>query len=199
MQQIIDFINIYFNGIDNFLFYIVRTAGIMAYLLFFVASATGIMMSMKQIPANKKALVFRIHNSSSLMGLIFILLHFVTLIAINSDFSIISALLPFYANVGIYLPLGIIAFYCFVAVYMSSSIFKIKNRKLWRALHISSYIGYVLSLLHAITARPESNIPPILIMYALSAAIIVYLSLNRLATALIPEYTKASKKVASTD
>jgi len=140
--------------------YFSRSSGIVSYLLLFLLIVSGIGI--------KTSLSFRLMDPTTAWvshRLIAITLTFaitIHLISLLFDeflkFTIIDLLVPFASShEPLYVGLGVIGFYAFLAIIISSFFFIHKTPKIWRILHYLTYPVFILIFLHGILAGTDTS------------------------------------------
>lgn len=163
--------------------YMARAGGIMAYLLLWLGTCWGIMMSSKVIKGVVGTPVaYGLHEFLPLVGVVFAALHALVLLGDSYiDFAPWHLLVPFS---GPYKPLwtglGIIAFYLSVALIASFYARKIIGQKTWRALHYLTYLAFAIALIHGVMAGSDSGTAFMQAVYAITGGVSVFLLFYRL-------------------
>jgi DMSO/TMAO reductase YedYZ heme-binding membrane subunit len=114
-------------------------------------------------------------------AVVFTGLHLATLVADDYvDFSTIDVLVPFASawKPGA-VAFGVVAFYLLVGIELSSLVMRRLPRRLWRAVHLTSYVLFWLASLHFVLAGTDAVHP--LARWGLNAAMaaVVFLTLVR--------------------
>ena len=163
--------------------YLARAGGVVAYLLLWLATCWGIMMSSKVIKGVVDVPVaYALHEYLPILGVVFAALHAVVLLGDSYiDFAPWHLFVPF---AGPYKPLwtglGILALYLSVALIASFYVRKRIGQKVWRTLHYASYLAFLLALLHGIMAGSDTAAAPMWVMYIVTGGLSVFLLLYRL-------------------
>lgn len=163
--------------------YLARAGGVMAYLLLWLATCWGIMMSSKVIKGVVDVPVaYALHEYLPILGVVFAALHAVVLLGDSYiDFAPWHLLVPF---AGPYKPLwtglGIVALYMSVALIASFYVRKRIGQKTWRALHYTSYLAFLLALLHGVMAGSDTGSMTMRLLYVLTGGLSVFLLLYRM-------------------
>lgn len=163
--------------------YLARAGGVVAYLLLWLATCWGIMMSSKVIKGVVEVPVaYALHEYLPILGVVFAALHAVVLLGDSYiDFAPWHLLVPF---VGPYKPLwtglGILALYLSVALIASFYVRKRIGQKTWRALHYTSYLAFLMALLHGVMAGSDSGAAAMRGLYLITGGLSVFLLLYRL-------------------
>jgi DMSO/TMAO reductase YedYZ heme-binding membrane subunit len=76
--------------------------------------------------------------------------------------------------------LGVVALYLLVAVEITSLLMRRLPRRLWRAVHMSSFATFLLSTLHAVTAGTDARNSVLILAVNVAVAAVLFLTLVRL-------------------
>ncbi len=167
--------------------YISRISGIVAFILFGIIVSSGIVMTtdlagstiLKNI---SKAKIFTIHKFLVLIAVSVMCLHFLVLIFDNyMKPTLLDLLIPFkiQSNTNL-IALGIIGFYLILTVTISSYLVDKLPKKLWRALHMLSFISFFLILIHGFFMGSDTHFIAIQIMYYFFGILVSLLTLFRI-------------------
>lgn len=168
---------------DRVSWYMIRSSGIVAYILFGLSSISGLLMSSmlikKIIPT---PLLYQLHQASSWIGLGLAGLHALLLLFDNYfTFTVANVVVPFTAPYQpIWVGLGIIAWYMMALVTTSFSFRKQIGQKNWRRLHYLTFIGFILMTLHGIVAGSDSSTVVMMSLYAGMGGTVLFLTLFRI-------------------
>jgi DMSO/TMAO reductase YedYZ heme-binding membrane subunit len=163
--------------------YLARAGGVAAYLLLWLATCWGIMMSSKVIKGVVDVPVaYALHEYLPILGVVFAIFHAVVLLGDSYiQFAPWQLLVPF---AGPYKPLwtgmGILSLYLSAALIASFYIRKRIGQKTWRALHYTSYLSFLLALLHGVMAGSDSGTSTMQVTYAVTGGFSVFLLLYRM-------------------
>ena len=159
-----------FLGLDNvhIWWYITRASGLMAYLLVWLSTLWGFVISSKIFDSVlKRVFIYDFHEHLSLLSLGFVVLHVVVLLLDRVEpLKLVEVLVPFVSN---YRPfwtgIGIIAFYLSILVTVTFYIRSRISMKAFRTIHYLSVIAYVGALLHGLYAGTDSPLNWTQMMY----------------------------------
>jgi DMSO/TMAO reductase YedYZ heme-binding membrane subunit len=132
--------------------YIVRAAGLIAYLFLSLSVAIGLL---KKMNPKRFTSLFRHHCDISYLALIFAFFHMMNTLLdkYQWNLSLDDILFPgFSSNIRIMLSAGVLAFYLMLAITLSSTTPKIMTylkRRRWHLLHLSSYLMYAIVVVHS--------------------------------------------------
>jgi len=186
------------------LWYVTRAAGIIAYLLLWLATAWGLAVSSKIFdPWLQGAFTYDFHQFLSLLAIGFVLLHVLVLLADRYlPFSVAAILVPFVAPYRpLWVGVGIIGFYLMLLV---SATFYMRRRigmKAFRTIHMLSYATFAFAAVHGLMAGTDSPLPTTQLMYAGTMLVIVFLTVYRVTLSLInkqpQKLAKQTKEIIS--
>lgn len=163
--------------------YLARAGGVVAYILLWLATVWGIMMSSKVIKGVVSVPVaFAMHEYLPILGVVFAALHALVLLGDTYiDFTLWQLLVPF---AGPYKPLwtglGILAFYLSLALIVSFYFRKRIGQKAWRAFHYTAYLAFLIALVHGMMAGSDSGSAAMRALYLVTGGTSVFLVLYRL-------------------
>ncbi|MCA9867089.1 MAG: hypothetical protein KIS95_09110 [Anaerolineae bacterium] len=163
--------------------YLARAGGVVAYMLLWLATSWGIMMSSKVIKGVVSVPVaYALHGYLPILGVVFAALHALVLLGDTYiGFTPWQLLIPFTST---YKPfwtgLGVLAFYLSVALIASSYVRKRIGQKMWRTFHFTSYLGFLMALLHGIMAGSDSDTMVMHIIYLVTGGLTIFLVLFRM-------------------
>ncbi len=159
--------------------FITRSAGLIAYLLFWLSTVWGLAVSSKIFDRFlHRPFTFDTHGFLSLLALGFIAIHVVALLFDSySPFSVAQLLVPFAST---YRPLavglGIISLYLALLVTVSFYMRRRIGYKTSRLLHYASFIAYIGATLHGIMAGTDAPLFGTQLMYEETAFVVVLLT-----------------------
>lgn len=159
-----------------------RAAGLTCYLLLFVSTTAGLMMSLKLAKGRTKSLLLAVHESSGWFGFLFGLIHGgVLLFDKYVGYTLASLLVPFTATTHpIVTGLGTIAFYIALLLILTSDGIKRIGKKAWRTIHFLAFPGFSLALVHSLFIGTDSQYLWAKLIYLSTAAIVIGLTAARL-------------------
>jgi predicted ferric reductase len=165
--------------------YMARAAGIVSYLLLWLSTLWGLMLSTKFISKRLPApIIYGMHEFLAILSLVFMALH--TFVLLGDDyikFNLWHLAVPFIAP---YQPfwtgLGTIGFYLSTAMTGSFYIRKQIGQKVWRILHYLTFITYLVALAHGAVAGTDSSLPSLKLVYLITGLAILFLVYYRLFT-----------------
>jgi DMSO/TMAO reductase YedYZ heme-binding membrane subunit len=162
--------------------YLARATGYVAWALVTTSVITGLLLSTRLTNGRPTpAWILDLHRFLAGTAVAFTGLHLVGLVADNYvHFGAADILPPFASSwrTGA-VALGIIAMYLLAAVEISSLLMRRLPRRLWRSIHLSSYVAFWLATFHLVTAGTDANNPLSKIATAVVIATVVFLTLVR--------------------
>lgn len=164
--------------------YTTRAAAITAYLLLSATTLLGLTITAKgpNRPFSR-ATVFALHECLSWLAWAFVGLHVVALLVDRyQPFSLADVLIPFAAPYRtLATGLGVIGLYLIAVLVSSFYVRRWLSQRVWRALHFSSFLLFVLATLHGMGAGSDTTQPWMRITYLASAAGVLALLAYRIA------------------
>lgn len=164
--------------------YLTRAAGLTAYLLLWLSTLWGLALPAKIFEGKLHgAFTFEFHQFISLLSVGFTLAHIgVLLFDAYLPFSLAQILLPFISD---YRPfwtgVGVLSLYIVLLVTIT---FYLKDKiglRVFRAIHVTSLLGFFGAALHGLAAGTDSALPAVQWIYAGTTLSVVFLSVYWLA------------------
>jgi predicted ferric reductase len=161
------------------MWFITRAAGLTGYVLLWLSTAWGLVVSSKILDrVLHRSFSYDFHEFLSLLAIGFVALHVIVLLADQYlPFSLIQVLIPFVAPYRpVWVGMGVIAFYLTV---LASATFYIRARigaRAFRLIHYSSFIAFLASALHGLLAGTDSSLPMTQFLYAGTLLSVVFLT-----------------------
>ena len=140
--------------------YIARASGIIAWLFITASVLGGIVLSTKLFPAHRRpAWLLDLHRGLGALSVLFLLTHVGALVADNYvHFDIVDILVPFASEWKTWqVALGVLAFWGVALVEFSSLAMKRVPKKLWRGIHFTSYLTFLLTSFHGTFAGTDAT------------------------------------------
>ncbi|MEZ5095602.1 MAG: ferric reductase-like transmembrane domain-containing protein [Nocardioides sp.] len=137
-----------------FLWYLNRSTGMVILVLFTLSTALGVLSTRgnagKGVP---KFVTQSLHRNIALLSVSLLVAHIVTAVVDTFvDIRWWQAIVPFYGST--YLPqwlgLGTVAFDVIVVITLTSLVRDRLSHRLWRGLHLFSYVAWAVSVAHGI-------------------------------------------------
>lgn len=188
------------DGLKAF-WYLSRSSAFAAYLLLWLSMVFGLVITNRMAklwPGGPQA--FDLHQHVSLLAIAFSLFHAVILLGdqyLKPTFP--QIMLPFgmEAYRPLWVGLGQVAFYLSLLVSLTFYARKWLGRRLWRLIHITSYAGYFLVLFHGIYSGTDTLTVAALSMYALTGVSVLFLTIYRVLSAILPAPRRTKRAVAA--
>lgn len=173
-------------SISPLTWYVARSAGLATYLLFWLATASGLGMTTKLFSfARFNGEKWEIHRLATELAFVMLAAHLISL-ALDPTVALglLGVLIPFVSDVRQpWTDLGIVATYGMIIVGGSFGMRRYIGYHGWRLLHVLAFPMWLIALLHGIGAGSDSHAIPVVLMYIATSSSIVYLTLYRLFTA----------------
>lgn len=169
--------------VDKFPWYLSRAAAITAYVLLSGATVLGLSLSTRLLDRwLGRDRAFALHEHLSWLALAATALHGGALLFDRYEpFPLTGILIPFVAT---YRPaavaLGIVAAYLIGVVVASFYVRARLGRRVWRALHWSTFGLYAFATLHGLLAGSSSGQPWMQALYLASSTLVLFLTNYRL-------------------
>lgn len=163
--------------------YLVRAAGITAYLLLFATVATGLLLSGPGGAWWKGMPVLALHRFLTWLMGAFLAVHvLVLLIDSYLRFSPLQILVPFTSSYEpFWTGVGILALYLVAVVVASTAVRRDLHNLVWYGLHLLSYPAFVFATAHGIMTGADARSVWMLALYALCAVVATVLLALRFA------------------
>ncbi len=145
---------------SQFWWYATRASGIVAWLLLTASVLWGVVLSTKAFPDQRRpAWLLDLHRWLGGLTVAFVALHITSLIADSYvSFGPADVAIPFVSNwKPLPVALGIVAAWGLLAVELTSLAMRRLPKKVWRAVHLSSYLIFWLTTLHAAFAGSDTS------------------------------------------
>ncbi len=159
--------------------FVTRSAGLIAYLLFWLSTMWGLAVSSKIFDRLlNRPFTFDTHGWLSLLALAFISIHVVALLFDSySPFSVVQVLVPFTATYRPFaVALGVIALYLALVVTVSFYLRRRIGYRASRVLHYLSFVAYIGATLHGILAGTDTPLLATQLMYEETGAAVLLLT-----------------------
>lgn len=145
---------------QHFWWYLSRAAGTVAWVLVLVTCAWGILLATRLFRGwDRPAWLLDLHRWLGSLLLASTTLHMAALVGDNyTHFTLKSLFVPFASE---WHPravaLGVLAFYMLAAVQITSWMMKKLPKRVWRGIHMLSYVAFIMVTWHAITAGTDAS------------------------------------------
>jgi len=158
--------------------YITRSAGLTAYLLFWLSTAWGLAVSSKILDTIlHRSFTYDFHEFLSLLAIGFSLLHVAVLLFDRYlPYSLAQILVPFLSPYRpVWVGLGVIGLYLTLLVTVTFYLRSRIGMKAFRGIHLLSLAAYVGVTLHALFAGTDSSLVTVIGLYASTFLATVFL------------------------
>lgn len=165
--------------------YTARAGGLVAYLLLWLATLWGVLISSKMVKGwIDGTLLYNMHEFLPILAMLFASLHAVVLLGdAYIGFSALDLLIPFRAPYRpLWTGLGTLALYLSIALIASFYLRTLVSRRAWRTFHYLTYLAFVLALVHGLMAGTDSSQPAVYWMYVATGATLLFATLYRVLT-----------------
>jgi len=162
--------------------YVARASGIVAWVLITASVLWGLSVSIRLTRSPKPAWMLDLHRFLGGLAVTFTGVHLAGLVADSYvHFGPSELLIPF-ASAWKPGPVawGIVAMYLLIAVEFSSLAMRRLPRKLWHAVHFSSYLLFALVTIHMFAAGSEAGDPALQWTALVSVAAVGFLTIVRM-------------------
>jgi DMSO/TMAO reductase YedYZ heme-binding membrane subunit len=140
--------------------YVARAGGLVAWALVVASCTWGLLHALRTFGRRPTpAWMLSTHRYLSALALVFVAVHVVAILADDFvQFSLADVIVPILSTwhplpVG----LGIVAMYLLVAVEITSLVRARLTPKVWRAVHMASYVVLALSTIHLLSAGTDAK------------------------------------------
>jgi len=139
--------------------YIARAGGIIAWALASLAVIGGLQLSTRLLRKPAPSWVLDVHRFLGGLTVAFVAVHMICLAADQFiGFGPVELFVPFAST---YKPaavaLGVIAMYLLIAIELTSLAMKKMPRRTWHAVHLTSFVLFVVATVHGITAGADRH------------------------------------------
>jgi sulfoxide reductase heme-binding subunit YedZ len=152
----------------QFWWYLTRAAGLMGYFLIWLSTAWGLVVSSKILdPFMERGFTYDFHEFLSWLGLAFIGIHVIVLMADKYlPYTIWQVLIPFLSPYRpLWVGIGVIAFYLSLLVTITFYLKAKIGVDAFRKIHYLSLVGYIGATLHGLYAGTDSVLPIANLLY----------------------------------
>ncbi|GAB4440387.1 MAG: hypothetical protein OHK0015_36310 [Chloroflexi bacterium OHK40] len=160
-----------------------RSSAMVAYALLWLAMLSGLLMSNRLArvwPGGPTA--FALHQHTSLLGLAFSLFHALILLGDRFVAATLAQILVPFAYSGyapLWVGLGQVALYGLVLVGLSFYVRSHLGQRLWRLVHLLSFVVFALALAHGVMSGSDSVTRPAQVLYWSSGGSVLFLTVYR--------------------
>ncbi len=177
-------------SIDKALWYLGRSSGVVSLVLLTLVVALGIATrSGRPLPGLPRFAVSAVHRSASLLAVVFLTVHVVTLtLDPQSQLRWLDAVVPFGSHPKpLWIGLGAASLDLIVALVVTSLLRQRIGHRVWRAIHWAAYALWPFAVLHTIGTGTDMHRAWMLGVLAFCALTVVGLTGWRLSTRFLDE------------
>lgn len=163
--------------------HVARASGIVGWALVTASVVFGLWVSLRLTRARPRpAWVLDLHRFLGGLSVIFVGVHLAGLVADSyAHFGLGELLVPFASSwKPTAVAWGIVGVYLLVAVEATSLVMRRLPRRLWRAIHLSSYGIFVFSTIHMFTAGTDAGSAALQWSAAIGTALVLFLTITRI-------------------
>ncbi len=138
--------------------YIARASGIVGWLLLSASVICGIVIPARLSSRRRPAWFLDLHRGLAGLTVGFVVIHLVALVADSYvQFGLADLLIPFASEwKPAPVALGVVAMWLLVVVHATSVAMKRLPRRIWRRIHLASYLCFFLTSLHGTLAGTDA-------------------------------------------
>lgn len=144
---------------DQLLWFASRGSGVVSLILLTCVTVLGLLGAARSQSAWwPRFLTVELHNNLALLSVMFVTVHVVAaIIDPFTSLGISAATIPFASSYRpLWVGLGVISVYLFVAMIATSLLRERIGRRTWRAVHWVAYAGWPLAFVHGLGAGSDS-------------------------------------------
>jgi predicted ferric reductase len=174
----------------QFWWYVTRASGIVAWLMLTASVIWGVILSTKAFPAQRRpAWLLDLHRWLGGLTVSFVAIHLIALVADSYvHFTLTDVAVPFASD---WKPgavaFGVIGAWLLIAVELTSLAMRRLPRKVWRAIHLTSYVVFWLASIHAALAGTDRTQRLYQVTAAASIVAVAWALMYRLANRRTPQ------------
>ncbi len=180
--------------------YVARAGGIVALVLTGLAVIWGLALQTKLLQGKPTPRwLLSIHRFLGSLSVTFTGIHILGLVADSYlHFGVAEILVPFASS---WRPgavaLGVVSMYLLAAVQLTSVFMKRLPRRLWKGIHLSSYLLFWTGLVHGVMAGSDAGHPLYILVTALMTLAVLFLTVFRAVDRRLPGRRQPSRTPAS--
>lgn len=169
---------------SHFWWYVARSSGIVAWLMLTASVLWGVMLSTKAFAGwRRPAWLLDLHRWLGGLTVAFVLLHMGALIADNYvHFDLVTVMVPFTSGWRrVPVALGVLAAWMVFAVQVTSLAVVRLSKRTWRIIHMSGYLAFLLTSIHAAAAGTDTGSALYKVTAAASIVMVAWATMYRIA------------------
>jgi DMSO/TMAO reductase YedYZ heme-binding membrane subunit len=171
---------------EQFWWHVSRATGMVSWAILTLSILWGLALSTKLLgKRTPPAWLLNLHRFLGGFGVLLVGLHLIALVPDNYIYFGWSELFVPFASpwkTGA-ITWGIVAFYLLIAVEVTSLAMKRLPRKLWRYVHFSSFVLWLVATVHAITAGTDATHPAFRWSAIAGVQLVLFFTIARILTA----------------
>jgi DMSO/TMAO reductase YedYZ heme-binding membrane subunit len=146
---------------EHLWWYVARASGLLSWVLLTAAVLWGLALSGRLSRKPRPAWVLDLHRFLGGLSVVFVAIHLAALVADSYTHFGPSQLLVPLASTWRPGPVawGVVAFYVMLAVEITSLLMRRLPRRIWRAVHLTSYLLFVTATVHLLAAGTDAGNP----------------------------------------
>jgi len=162
--------------------YVARASGLIAWLLAIASILWGLALSTRALGKRPKApWLLDLHRFLGGATIVLTLVHVAALIADSYiTFTVADVVVPWASD---WRPTavawGVIALWLLVAIQLTSLVMRRLPKKVWRGVHLSSYVVAILATVHGLGAGTDAEHPVVALAWPLASAAIIFFTAYR--------------------
>jgi predicted ferric reductase len=162
--------------------YVARASGIVAWVLVTASVVWGLVLSTKVTRRPRPAWFLDLHRFLGGLSVVFVGVHLAGLVADNyTHFGLASILVPLASSWHpVAVAWGVVGLYLLLAIEITSLLMRRLPRRLWHAVHLTSFGLFVFTTVHALTAGSDAGNVAVQWFALWSCALIGFLMLLRI-------------------
>jgi methionine sulfoxide reductase heme-binding subunit len=165
--------------------YLSRAAGIVAWALLSASVIWGLALSTRVFDRKPSPKWFTdLHRFLGGTAVVFVAVHVGTIVADSYvHFGAADVLVPFASRWHpVAIAWGVVALWLVFAIEVSSLAMRFLPRRVWHAIHLSSYLLFVSATMHALASGPDTRKQAFELALSAVVAVVTLLTLVRVAT-----------------
>lgn len=164
--------------------YLTRASGIVAWLLLTATVLAGILTPAKLSDRQRPAWALDLHRWLAGLTIGFLAIHLAALVADSYvEFTLADLAIPYATDWKPFpVALGIIATWLLIVIQLTSLAMRRLPRPLWRRIHLTSYLVFVLASLHGTLAGTDATHPLYLTTTLTTLAATIFATIYRTLT-----------------
>lgn len=164
--------------------YVARASGIVGWLLLTATVLWGILTPAKLSDRQRPAWFLDLHRWLAALTIGFVAIHLAALMADSYiEFSLVDLLIPFASDWKPFpVALGVLATWLLVIVQASSLAMKRLPRRIWRKIHLTSYLAFFLTSVHGTLAGTDATNTLYQVTSLLALTAVIFTTIYRVTT-----------------